>query len=123
MAAVNWFKNPRSRTSAHFIFSRCGIVIQMVDTNTEAWHSGIGKYPGIPRNQGNKICLGFEIASIGGATGTFTDIQIQRVNTMISWAKNKFQIDEIISHEDYAGNRKSGDPGDNFPWDKIGVNR
>src|SRR5919199_4884564 len=39
---IGWFRNPRARSSAHYVVSRDGAVTQMVANWQAAWHSGNG---------------------------------------------------------------------------------
>lgn len=37
---ISWFQNPKSQVSAHFVISKDGYIVNMVDTNDTAWHAG-----------------------------------------------------------------------------------
>ena len=41
--AVSWLCNPKSMVSAHFVTSRSGVIIQLVDVKDTAWHAGLVK--------------------------------------------------------------------------------
>ena len=38
--AVSWFQNPTARASSHFVVTRNGKIVQMVDLERSAWHAG-----------------------------------------------------------------------------------
>ena len=42
--AINWFRNPASSASAHFVVGRNGEVTQMVACNRRAWHAGKSRW-------------------------------------------------------------------------------
>jgi N-acetylmuramoyl-L-alanine amidase len=62
-SAVQTFKNPLTRTSAHLIIGQDGKVIQMVPFNKIAWHAGESQYEG--RTGFNKYSIGIEIDNAG----------------------------------------------------------
>jgi len=37
---IDWFQNPESKVSAHYVISRSGRIVQMVDEARAAWHAG-----------------------------------------------------------------------------------
>ena len=42
---IQWFKNPKSQASAHFLVGKNGHIIQMVNTEDTAWHCGVVSHP------------------------------------------------------------------------------
>lgn len=58
--AVDWFRDPRSRASAHFVLARDGSVVQMVDLDETAWHAGDYKI--------NRESVGIEVVNWGELT-------------------------------------------------------
>lgn len=65
---VSWFANPVSKVSAHFVISRTGRVIQMVDCRRAAWHAGASEMmvrDGEMRSNANLFTLGVELANRG----------------------------------------------------------
>ena len=61
-----WFLNPASKVSAHFLISEKGEVLQMVDCADTAWHAGGVKNPTWrllkPNVNPNKYTIGIELA-------------------------------------------------------------
>jgi N-acetyl-anhydromuramyl-L-alanine amidase AmpD len=39
MGTINWFQNPASRVSAHYVISRLGVIHQCVEDSNKAWHA------------------------------------------------------------------------------------
>jgi len=37
----NWFKNPNSKTSTHYVVGRDGVIVQCVDEKNGAWGNGV----------------------------------------------------------------------------------
>jgi N-acetylmuramoyl-L-alanine amidase len=71
-SAVNWFKNPASQVSAHFVLDRDGTIFALVREDSTAWCQGIVNQPNrdIPlidqwMREGvnpNSTCIGIEVA-------------------------------------------------------------
>lgn len=61
--AVNWFKNPQSQASAHFVIDRDGTVTQMVPTNRRAWHAGVSQWGEL--SDLNSFSVGIELVNAG----------------------------------------------------------
>jgi N-acetyl-anhydromuramyl-L-alanine amidase AmpD len=54
-SAVNWFLNPSSQVSAHFVTSPAGDVTQCVDTANTAWANGLAYRGGLWSNTRGKV--------------------------------------------------------------------
>lgn len=61
--SVNWFADPKSKVSAHFVVGRDGSVTQMVDCDRAAWHAGKSSWKG--RQFCNGFAVGIEIDNPG----------------------------------------------------------
>ncbi len=64
---VDWFKDPETRVSSHYVVLADGKVVQMVDLDRAAWHAG--QLP--PRSEGikpNRSSIGIEIVNWGFVT-------------------------------------------------------
>ncbi|MBN1640108.1 MAG: N-acetylmuramoyl-L-alanine amidase [Anaerolineae bacterium] len=46
--AVQWFANPASSASAHYVIGKDGRVVQMVREDSRAWHAGPSTWQGVP---------------------------------------------------------------------------
>lgn len=64
---VQWFQDPASKASSHFVLSREGKFTQMVALDQAAWHAGASemKYRGQLRRGANRFTLGIEICNHG----------------------------------------------------------
>lgn len=62
-STVDWFRNPRSKVSAHFVVERDGTVIQMADCDRKCAHAGLSEWRG--RANCNGFAIGIEIVSPG----------------------------------------------------------
>lgn len=62
-SAINWFKNPKSKVSAHVVVDLDGSITQMVEFDRVAWHAGKSTYSG--RSGCNGFSIGIEIVNPG----------------------------------------------------------
>lgn len=62
-SAVQWFLNPKSQVSAHYVIDRDGSVVRMVPVEEKAWHAGASSLFGDPRV--NTISIGIEMVNWG----------------------------------------------------------
>ncbi|MEQ8307993.1 MAG: N-acetylmuramoyl-L-alanine amidase [Hoeflea sp.] len=62
-SAIQTFKSPASKVSAHLVIDRSGKVTQMMPFNKKAWHAGPSVYKGV-RNL-NSHSIGIEFVNIG----------------------------------------------------------
>lgn len=62
-SAVNTFRNPKAKASAHLVVDRDGSITQMAPFDTVAWHAGKSSYGG--RSGFNKYSIGIEIVNAG----------------------------------------------------------
>lgn len=76
-SAINTFRNPMSKASAHFVVGVDGAITQMVSVRDDAWHAGYGEYQG--RAEVNRFSVGIEIVNPGyhfkAADGSYLDWQ------------------------------------------------
>lgn len=111
-STINWFQNPASQVSAHYVVGQDGRIVQMVQLNDLAYHVGIDfKSPAII-NSKNQICqivkdkwgdnpnnylIGIECVGLGGSD--LTEAQYQAVAYIIS-TQFKITVDRyhIVGH-------------------------
>jgi len=116
--------NPKSKVSCHFLITQNGTIYRFVEDNQVAWHAGKsfwGKYKNL-----NKNSIGIELVNKGHEFG-YTNFRKQQLLSLIKVCKNlikKFKIKKqnIVGHSDIAPLRKM-DPGERFPWGKLGKNK
>lgn len=61
--AVDWFKNPDSKASAHLVINRAGKITQMMPLDRVAWHAGDSKWKGVSGL--NRHSIGIEMVNYG----------------------------------------------------------
>jgi len=83
---ISWFKDPKSKVSAHFVVARDGSVTQMVPCDRAAWHAGKSSWKG--RSGCNNFAIGIEIDNPGKLT---------RVGDhAVAWFGEKFPLTQCV---------------------------
>jgi N-acetylmuramoyl-L-alanine amidase len=122
--ALNRLRSPDAKVSAHYVVKEDGEVIQMVDEEKRAWHSGRSYWRGI--TDVNSASVGIEIVNPGHEFGyrPFPDEQIASVIPLVADIKERHGIGRgnIVGHSDVAPARKE-DPGELFPWWELAKRR
>lgn len=113
------FTSLKTKVSAHYVISRDGKVVHMLNDYLRAWHAGNsswGKDTDI-----NSSSLGIELDNNG--TEAFSDIQINSLLALLTKLKKDYNIptQNIIGHSDIAPTRKV-DPSTLFPWKLLAAN-
>jgi len=110
------FTIPRTGTSSHYVVSRDGKVVQMVNDYLRAQHAGAGKWGSV--TDMNSCSIGIEMDN-NGTTDVWTDAQITSLCALLKTLKKKYSIPtaNFIGHADFAPGRKN-DPK-NFPWKTL----
>ena len=134
-SSVAWFRNPKSRVSAHLVIERDGSVTQMVDFDVSAWHAGRSSFKG--RSGCNAFAIGIEIVNPGklasngaawfgevfenatmmatpehgrGYWMPYTDAQIEAVKGIVAALVKAYptinEPDDIVRHCDVSPGRK-----------------
>lgn len=81
----------------------CGIGI--------AWHAGAGSWSGIPKNNGNQVCIGIEAAHNGTAAWSSAQYNayLLLVQTINKGLKNPWN--KVVAHKEYGAIQGKWDPG------------
>jgi len=110
---IRTFHSEKAGVSAHYVVSRTGKVVQMVNDYYRAHHAGIGKWGN--DTDLNSSSIGIELDN-NGTTDPWTDAQINALTELLSYLKVKYNIPQanFIGHMDLAPTRKN-DPS-RFPW-------
>lgn len=115
---IKTFTLTRTQVSAHYVVSRDGKVVQMVNDYLRANHAGIGRW-------GNDLDLnsssiGIELDNNGDEP--YSNAQINSLCALLGTLKKKYNIPtaNFIGHADIAPKRKP-DPN-KFPW-KVLANK
>jgi N-acetyl-anhydromuramyl-L-alanine amidase AmpD len=127
---IEWFKNPKSQVSAHYVIGLYGEVVQMVEEDKKAWHAGYTYWKGEYLH--NDRSIGIEL--VGTKDSAFTDEQYTSLFYLCVHLIKVYDIplDRIVGHEDIAGEKAKPfllakkypyagkvDPGPLFSWHKI----
>lgn len=113
---IKTFTIPRTQVSSHYVVSRDGKVVQMVNDYLRAHHAGAGKWGNVIDM--NSCSIGIEM-DYNGTTDIWTEVQINSLCALLATLKKNYGIPtaNFIGHADFAPGRKN-DPK-NFPWKKL----
>ncbi len=108
---VSWFRNPKSKVSAHYVIDFDGNITQMVRDRDVAWHAGTREH--------NQHGIGIEHEGYAKKDG-WTPEQMKASADLSRWLCKRYGIPidrkHILGHNEIAPKRKS-DPGPHFDWD------
>jgi N-acetylmuramoyl-L-alanine amidase len=109
---VKTFTLTRTEVSAHYVVSRDGKVVHMVNDYLRSQHAGLGKWGN--DTDLNSTSLGIELDNNGDEP--YSDAQIKSLLSLLGTLKRKYNIPaaNFIGHADIAPKRKP-DPN-KFPW-------
>lgn len=100
--------------SAHYLVARDGIVYRLVADQNIAWHAGVAEMPD-GRTNVNSFSIGVEM--INTQDGKYTDEQYSAVNSLIASLRKKYEIKNILGHNEVAPGRKTDPWG--MSWNKV----
>lgn len=140
-SSIDYWRKLANGVCAHFVIERDGTIIQCRPCNRTAGHAGSSKWKdpntGITYFGLNSCSIGIELANggdtfperfseipptiarhkHGGPTKeweTFPAAQIAACEMLSKVLVDRYNLDDLVGHEDIAPNRKS-DPGPAFP--------
>jgi len=117
--SIRWLRNPRSHGSSHFVVSREGEVVQLVDLKDVAWHAG-NKWT-------NRRSIGIEHEG-WTKRGGFTKAQYEASARLLAYLSRRLEIPldrrHVIGHHEVPHPRGRGrggidhhtDPGRHWRW-------
>lgn len=113
---IKTFHSTRAGTSAHYVISRDGKVVHMVNDYLRANHAGVSKWG--KDTDLNSSSIGIELDN-NGIGDVWQDAQITSLIKLLATLKKTYNIPtaNFIGHADIAPGRKN-DPR-NFPWKKL----
>ena len=116
---ITTFILERTQVSAHYVVSRDGQIVQMLNDDLRAWHAGNSKWGSV--TDMNSCSIGIELDNNGKEP--FSDIQITNLMILLAKLKSTYNIPtaNFIGHADIAPKRKP-DPSILFPWKKLADN-
>lgn len=108
-----------TQVSAHYVISKDGKVVHMLNDYLRAWHAGNGSWG--KNTDINSASIGIELDNNG--ITPFTDNQILSLIALLTKLKKDYNIpiQNIIGHSDIAPTRKK-DPSAFFPWKILALN-
>ncbi len=114
-SAINWFQNPSSGVSAHYVVrSSDGQITQMVRDANTAHHTGVWSY--------NVRAIGVEHEGYMNQTGWYTEPMYQSSALLVSTLADRYNIPKdrahIIAHAEIP-NQTHRDPGTNWDWNRY----
>lgn len=109
---IKTFTLARTGVSAHYVVSRDGKVVQMVNDYLRSQHAGLGKWGN--DTDLNSSSIGIELDNNGSEA--YSEAQLNSLLGLLATLKKKYNIPaaNFIGHADLAPKRKP-DPN-NFPW-------
>src|SRR5665647_145251 len=121
---LSWLLNPQAKTSAHYLITKSGRVIQLVADEDTAFAVGNVNRPDWPLYDGsnpNYYTLSIEHEALAGES--LTELQYQASLALHRLLISKWQIpvdrDHIIGHNRLDSVNRKNDPGVNFPWERL----
>ncbi|MBV69602.1 MAG: N-acetylmuramoyl-L-alanine amidase [Pelagibacterales bacterium] len=114
---IEWFKDPNSKVSCHWLISENGYLYKIVEEKNIAWHCGRSSWKNFTGL--NKYSIGIELDNPGHGIN-YKGFSKHQMNSLIKLLKNileKYNISykNVLAHSDIAPERKV-DPGELFNW-------
>lgn len=125
IATKNWFMNPRSKASSHYVVNRDGKIYRFVKDGQVSWHAGLVNKPTwkyIKKNiNPNLYTIGIENVAYWGQK--FTNKQYISLSNLIKDICKRHNIpinrNRIIGHEEIDSISRKGDPTACMNWKTL----
>lgn len=113
---LEWLTIPESKVSAHYLIDLDGTVLQLVDENNIAWHSGASSWKG--KDGVNAFSIGIELVNPNDGS-SYPEDQIEALRALVVsiCLERKIRSEDVVGHADVAPGRKTDPAG--FPWDDF----
>lgn len=119
--------NTDREASAHYLIEEDGKVIQYLDENLRAWHTGVGYWSGF--TDLNSASIGIELVciskdgSFAGQESKYTNAQMESLVTLCTEILSRHKIEpyHVLAHQDISPGRRY-DPGIHFDWEFLAKN-
>lgn len=107
----SWFKNPNSSASAHYLISKKGEILRMVEEKDMAWHAGVYDEP-IPdylRPNPNFYTIGIELEDENNKNWVYPEAQIKALQELVADLKARYNLkfSNIFLHRKLNPSRRS----------------
>lgn len=96
-SVINWFTNPQSKTSAHYVVGKSGSIIRLVDEKHAAWHVGKSYMP-----RANLRSVGVELVNKNDGIDEYTEEQIRSLKELIRNIMGRHRIVYLVGHYEIA---------------------
>ncbi|MCO4292812.1 N-acetylmuramoyl-L-alanine amidase [Solitalea sp. MAHUQ-68] len=113
---IKTFTLTKTQVSAHYVVSKDGKVVHMLNDYLRAWHAGNARWGAC--TDINSTSIGIELDNNGKEP--FSEAQINSLLILLEKLKKTYNIPaaNFIGHADIAPVRKP-DPSELFPWKKL----
>ncbi len=113
---IKTFTKNESKVSAHYIISKDGKIVHMLNDYLRAWHGGVSSWG--KNTDINSCSIGIELDNNGNEA--FSESQINTLLALLTKLKKDYNIpaENFIGHSDIAPTRKQ-DPSAFFPWKTL----
>ena len=121
--AIKYLCDKNKKVSTHYLISQSGDIYYLVNESKRAWHAGISywnSYKDI-----NSLSIGIELDySHYETNNTYNEKMLFSLKQLIRSILKKYKLksQNILGHSDISPYRKK-DPGKNFPWDDLVINK
>jgi N-acetyl-anhydromuramyl-L-alanine amidase AmpD len=105
-SSINWFLNPESKVSAHFIIDKAGIIYHLVPIEKTAWHAGKCSI-----ENANLRSIGIELVNMNNGIDPYPTIQIEKLISLILYLKEKYGIKYLYGHKEISLSGKTDPRG------------
>jgi N-acetylmuramoyl-L-alanine amidase len=114
--ALRTLTDPERRVSSHYLITRDGLVLQLVDERARAWHAGVSYWGGT--RDLNSASIGIELDNNGEEP--FAEPLIEALLVLLAELRERYRIapEGFLGHADVAPGRKV-DPSRYFPWERL----
>jgi N-acetylmuramoyl-L-alanine amidase len=114
--ALRTLTRAESQVSAHYLIGRDGVIDQLVDERSRAWHAGDSRWGAVPDL--NSASIGIELDNSG--VEPYAEPQIAALLRLLADLRDRYGIPppNVLAHADVAPRRKV-DPGPLFPWARL----
>lgn len=118
-STLEWFINPLSKVSAHYLIDKDGGVYQFVEDSEKAWHAGVSSLHGRPNC--NDYSIGIELVDADD-NNPYPMEQMDALLELCSdlCVRHGIPLNRVVGHNMVAEppGRKV-DPGKDFPWNEF----
>ncbi|GAA5177420.1 N-acetylmuramoyl-L-alanine amidase [Niveibacterium umoris] len=114
--ALRTLTNPLLEVSAHYLLTRDGQIVQLVDERERAWHAGQSRWGAI--TDVNAASIGIELDNTGDEP--FPAAQMAALYRLLADLRERHRLTPLafVGHADVAPGRKV-DPSSFFPWREM----